>query len=227
MSLGKYEPYTTRLVQNMLKPGMVAVDVGANIGYYTIIFARQVGSQGKVYAFEPQMTNCEVLSKSINANGFDSTVTLVQKAVSNVNGNNQLFLSVPGSGQASLYKSAETGKNSITIDTITMDSYFVKEGWPEISLIKIDVEGAEILALEGAKELITRNPDLKLIMEFGPEVMAASGVNSEALFNTLVGVGFKKFSQIEEELLPVNISGDISHVVRVRKGGCVNLLCEK
>ena len=136
-------------------------------------------------------------------------------------------MALSGSGEASLYKREETGEGNVIIETITMDNYFEKEGWPVIQLIKIDVEGAEKLALEGAKELFKRNPDLKLFLEFGPNVMADARVSPEELFNTLTDVGFTKISVIQTETLPMTVPGDIQKVVAMAKDGYVNLLCEQ
>ena len=74
MAMGRYEPETTRLFKETVKPGMVVVDIGAHVGYYTLLAAKQVGPDGKVYAFEPEPGNHALLLKNIGMNGYDNVV---------------------------------------------------------------------------------------------------------------------------------------------------------
>src|SRR5690606_15185214 len=76
-----YEPHVTAEVRRLLQPGMTFVDVGANIGYFALLAASLVGAQGKVIAFEPNLENCELLRRSIAANGFDDFVHVHPYAV--------------------------------------------------------------------------------------------------------------------------------------------------
>jgi FkbM family methyltransferase len=206
---------------------MVAIDAGANIGYFSLLFAAHVGEKGKVYTFEPQPVNCDVLRKSVQANGFETIITIVPKALSDRTGAVSLYVPEPGDGGASIYQRKQTGPRSMTVETITLDEFFAAEGWPEVDIIKMDIEGAEKLALEGGRELIGRNPQLKMVMEFGPDVQAAAGVSPEELFDTLLGVGFTRFSIIESELKPLNMPQDIPLLVETAKNDYINLFCER
>ena len=87
---GVYEPCETEFVMNEIKKGDVVLDIGANIGYYTLIFARLVGEEGKVFAFEPDPENFALLKKNVEINGYHNVV-LVQKAISNKTGKIRLF----------------------------------------------------------------------------------------------------------------------------------------
>jgi hypothetical protein len=113
------------------------------------------------------------------------------------------------------------------VETITLDDFFAGEGWPPVHLIKMDIEGAEKLALEGMMELSARNPDLKLILEFSPGTQRAASVTPEELFDTLATLGFRKFFAIKGGLQPLAIPEDIPRLVRLAGDGYVNLLCEK
>jgi FkbM family methyltransferase len=229
-SLGKYEKDTTLLFKRILHPGMVALDLGANMGYFSLLFAKYVGKEGKVYAFEPHPTNCTVLSKSIKANGFDN-IMVVQKAVSNKLGLASLHFNESGSGGSSVYKrnlpNVDEQNRHIEVETISLDTFFEHEGWPAVDIIKMDIEGAENVALVGAKQLIQRSPKLKMVMEFNPNVQTDAGVSPEGLFTTLLSVGFQTFSLIQDYLQPINVPDDISHLVKVVGEGYANLLCEK
>jgi hypothetical protein len=87
-----HEPLETGLVKEKIKKGDVVLDIGANIGYYTLIFAKLVGEEGKVFAFEPEPTNFSLLEKNVEINGYKNVV-LIQKAVSNETGKIRLYLS--------------------------------------------------------------------------------------------------------------------------------------
>jgi FkbM family methyltransferase len=226
---GGYEEETRLLFERLLRPGMFVVDLGASLGYYTLLAAKKVGNNGRVYAFEPQPWNCEVIRKSIHANAYEGIVIIIQKAVADKQGLVTLHFAEPGSGEASLYWRSMPGRGqqSIAVEATTLDEFFEKEGSPPIHVMKMDIEGAEKAALEGAKALIQRNTKLKLIIEFDPRCQADAGVSPEEFFNTLIGVGFKNFSVIQKELQPVKIPNDIRRLVKMAGDSYINLLCEK
>ncbi|CEG11098.1 Methyltransferase FkbM (fragment) [groundwater metagenome] len=89
--IGGYENAETQLFESRIKEGDVVLDIGANIGYYTLIAAKLVGVNGKVYAFEPDPTNFSFLKKSVEINNYKNVIC-EQKAVSNENGKVKLFL---------------------------------------------------------------------------------------------------------------------------------------
>jgi FkbM family methyltransferase len=223
---GGYELDTTLLVQSLLRPTNVAVDVGASIGYYSLLFAKLVGEKGKVYAFEPQPLNCDALDHSIQTNGYSNIIKVVQKAVSNKTGFSSLYLSDEGDQLASLYQTPKYDKESRrVVETITLDEFFESERWPTVDLIKMDIQGAEKAALEGAKRLITRNSQLKLILEFHPLWQAAAGITPNEFFDKLVELGFRKFWAIKSSLQLINIPQDIPSLDQTLNRGPINILC--
>ena len=226
-SLGKFERDTRILFENILHPGMQVIDLGAYIGYFSLVAAKCVGKTGKIYAFEPDPTNYDLLAKNIHANKYENIIVPSQKAVSNQSGAYPLFLSDKDGTGSSLFGAPAVGKNKVVVDTISLDKYLEIQGWPPIHLIKMDVEGAEKAALDGMKQLALRNPGLKLIMEFSLPNQVAAGVKPEVLFSTLVGLGFHIFSVIEEGQHPLRLPQDIPSVVQKAKNGCINIFCEK
>jgi FkbM family methyltransferase len=185
-----YEKGTTKVFTELVKEGMNVVDMGANIGYYTLLAARRVGPHGRVYAFEPEPQNFKLLAENIRLNGYENVVA-VQKAVSNETGAAALFLSLRGSGSHSLLPSRDYGKETIAIETVTLDEFFEKEGSPTIQVIKMDVEGWEIEALGGMRRLLMRNSPLKMIVEFYPWGLLSRGMSPLALTDKLIELGFK------------------------------------
>jgi FkbM family methyltransferase len=98
-STNKYEPHTFKLLSTLITPDMTVLDIGSNIGLYTLFFAKSVGH---VYAFDPQPENCAVLKKSLKVNGLTNT-TVIQKAVSNKEGKTTLYTKEKGDGGASIH----------------------------------------------------------------------------------------------------------------------------
>jgi FkbM family methyltransferase len=192
-----YEKGTTRVFAELVKEGMNVIDIGANIGYYTLLAARRVGPKGKVYAFEPEPQNFKLLIENIQLNGYKNVVA-VQKAVSNRAGTASLFLGLRGSGSHSLLSSRDYGKETIAIKTVTLDEFFEKKGSPAIQMIKMDIEGWEMEALDGMCRLIKRNSPLKMVVEFYPWGLLSRDINPLALTSKLRELGFT-ISIIDDE----------------------------
>jgi len=224
-----YEKGTTRVFTELVKEGMNVVDIGANVGYYTLLAARRVGPSGKVYAFEPEPQNFKLLIENIQLNGYENVVA-VQKAVSNRAGTASLFLGLRGSGSHSLLSSRDYGKETIAIETVTLDEFFEKEGSPAIQVIKMDIEGWEMEALDGMRKLIRLNSPLKMIVEFYTGGLLSRGMSPLALTSKLIELGFT-ISAIDEETgqaTPFTEShlGELAKFVDRHKSS-VNLLCQK
>ena len=129
-----------------IQKNMNVIDIGANIGYYTVHLSNLVGPNGTVFAFEPDPLNFSILEKNIKLNDCKNVV-LINKAVSNSCASTTLFQNSENSGGHSLINS-ENIQKTITVDTITLDDYF-KNITISIDLVKIDVEGAEDFVING------------------------------------------------------------------------------
>ena len=134
---GEYEPFETQLFTNHIENGDMVLDIGANIGYYTLLAARQVGPQGRVYAFEPDPDNFALLQKNIRQNGYKN-FALENRAISNQNGKIKLFKDGKNWGGHRIYDT-DRNKEHVTVDVITLDRFFA-DGTTEIDLIKMDIE---------------------------------------------------------------------------------------
>ncbi len=167
-----WEELTTEMFQKVVKEGDIVVDLGANIGYYTLLAARLVGEKGKVYAFEPEPINYSLLLKNIELNGYDNVVAM-QKAVSNVTEKVRLFLDSQDTGAHTIYQPGDK-REFIEVESVTLDEFFKDKEHP-IDVIKMDVEGAEMAALSGMDRVIRENEDLKMFVEFYFHGIARSG----------------------------------------------------
>lgn len=196
---GVYEEYATELFRKMIKKGMIVVDMGAHIGYYTLMSARLVGDEGKIYAFEPYPPSYKLLVKNIQVNGYRNVIP-VQKALSNKKGKVTLFLDQRVSGNNSLSRdNVPDLANSIQIESITLDEYFEKDVKNlKVDFIKMDTQGAEGLVLQGMTKIIEKNNNLKILMEFWPFGLRNMGEDPQKLLNKLKQYGFQ-LQRIDEQ----------------------------
>ncbi|HEY4266424.1 MAG TPA: FkbM family methyltransferase, partial [Micropepsaceae bacterium] len=180
----------------LIKPGMVALDIGANAGVYSLALARSVGPSGKVYAYEPGAAPRRLLEKSRNANGFDN-LQIVPAAVSDRSGRGHLEPSV-SSELASLGGSALGESVSVT----SLDEEDASRNWGSPDFVKIDAEGEERRILEGGRGFFARHSPL-VMFEFkaadvvDKEIAEAFRASGYRIFRLLPGAPF---------LVPVNAS---------------------
>lgn len=189
ISKGVYEPLQTKLFLETLKAGDVFFDVGANIGYYSILASSKIGNTGKVYSFEPDIHNVQILEKNIELNNA-SNVKITKKAVSDKTGFVNFKSSALSKGDSAI--SISNSEGNISIPSITLDDFVAETGvYPNV--IKIDVEGAEIMALKGAKGLFSRaKQPIVLFIEYNPQSLRqVSQADPLYLLNILEESGFK------------------------------------
>lgn len=185
-----YEPVITRLFERLIKPGMVVVDIGAHIGYFTLMAARKVGPTGRVYAFEPGPENYEILVKNIALNECHN-VTAVPKAVCDTEGTTSFYIHMDTVAHSLYPTTLGRGKSTIYVETTSLDRFFEREGWPLVNLIKMDIEGAEAAALAGMKKIIERNETVYLFLEFVPQIQRNVGTDPRELLERLREMDFK------------------------------------
>jgi FkbM family methyltransferase len=218
---GLYEKYETKLFKKLIKKGMVVVDVGANIGYYTLLAARCVGEEGKVFAFEPDPYNYSLLCKNIEVNGYRNVIPL-RKAVFSKSGKMKMFLDKSNLGGHSLSEANVDKDTSIMIEVTSLDDYFKNTDY-KIDVIKVDVQGSEMEVLEGMTNIINQNDNLKIITEFWPIGIRNSGSSPRGFLNRLVESGFLLY-QIGQYLEAVNIN----NLLKMCNGKkFTTLLCKK
>jgi FkbM family methyltransferase len=161
---GAYEPHLTSLLLPFIKPGMTVFDIGANIGYYTVLLARRVGDQGAVHAFEINDKVLDLLEENIRMAHL-TNVTVVKKAIAKTTGEAEFFLPREGDeAEGSLRKSNRYDALSVVqVKTVSIDDYVHEHGIQRVDCIKIDVEGAEYEAFQGATKLLS-SKDKPVIM---------------------------------------------------------------
>ncbi len=169
IALESYESYETKLFREILKEGMTVVDIGANIGYYSVIAGKRVGTNGKVFSFEPENINFSFLEKNISKNSLRNTKAF-QTALSDKPGTQNLFLYKENKGSYSLVDNRKT-KVSIPVAVDTLDNVLGRNNISSVDIIKIDIEGGEYLAFLGAKEILSKSSKLIVMTEFFPNAI--------------------------------------------------------
>lgn len=188
---GDLERGTRLLIQRYLKPHDVFIDIGANLGLHTLAAARAMQGKGRIFAFEPFEPTQRLLAESIRINEFTSIVEIHQAAVSNRAGRKTLYLG-GSSGHHSLYKIAQS--SGALLQTVDVPLVKLSDIVPEsisVSLIKIDVEGAELDVLDGAKSLIASKPSIAMIVEFGFAHLQRTGHTTQDWLAAFKNLGFE------------------------------------
>jgi FkbM family methyltransferase len=180
---GEYEPHLIKFFRERLEPGMVFVDVGANVGLYSMLAAQIVGSSGKVFCFEPNSENCRLIMLSIHRNAFEN-ISVFPFALGNKIGP-VLFSTHIGSNGGLIPDTQDSLLNpSCAVMPMVRLEDMISE---KVDLIKIDVEGAEGLVVEGAKQLIERYRPIvtsEFSLEMLPRVSKMSGRGYLGYFKT-------------------------------------------
>ena len=159
------EPEFMDIIHDEVTDGMVAFDIGANIGHITLILVELVGPGGHVYAVEPSPRNFEILKKNIKLNNYSDRVTPYQIAISNRNINSKLYLS-KSSNLHSLTSSFNT-EESVDVTVLKADEFFKDKLLP--NFIKMDIEGSEVEAIQGMMETLKKaKPPVKILLEVHP-----------------------------------------------------------
>ncbi|MBE9166043.1 FkbM family methyltransferase [Pleurocapsales cyanobacterium LEGE 06147] len=155
-ALGDYELPLQEALASHLKPGGVFYDIGANIGFFSILGAKLVGHTGKVYAFEPVPDNAAKIHHNARLNNF-SQITVIEKAVSGSMGEGQLLLTrnIGGHTLASVDRPPDV-QGSMAVALVSIDELIAREELTPPTLVKIDVEGAELDVLQGMKQTLAQ-----------------------------------------------------------------------
>jgi FkbM family methyltransferase len=185
-----YEEKTTAVFKQLLRAGDVVADIGANIGFFTVLAATLVGDSGKVFAFEPEPNFYNLLQKNIAAGDYKHVVPS-RKAVSEKSGEGYAFFDstvLPNGTDASAQKPKTSSAPRLDVEAVALDDFFRNQRGP--NLIKMDIEGGEGSVLQGAKKLLGDNRDIKIIAEFNPKLLDGYGIGTKAFLDLARSFGF-------------------------------------
>ncbi len=190
---GVYDAHLTRLCKLLLRPGDTVIDGGANIGYMSLLAAKCIGRYGCVHAFEPVPPTFEILKQNIQLNGC-----------SNIRANPLALAQKVGALCFALPVDAGTGKTLDRLATLAqlrdgsrfevpacpLDEYVASSGITSIRLLKLDLEGGEVAAIDGMRQLLSEQRISYLISEFNPPLLDQLGIPHSALQETLRNYGY-------------------------------------
>ena len=221
---GSYESHTARLFKGAVRPGATVLDIGANVGYFSLIAARQAGMRGKVYAFEPGPDNFDILRRNIQMNEL-TNIEAVPKAVSDESGSATLSLAETPD-QHSLFSPPMVATTArVTVQCITVDD-FMKEH--TVDVIKMDIEGNELRALDGMRKMIMRSQALTMFVELNPSCLRQARAEPEELIGKLESLGFRLQVIDEESRSLRTVTSEFAREIDARPPGWfVNLYCVK
>ena len=195
---GEYEPEIAALFRRFLRPGMNVLDLGANIGFFTLLAASLVGPDGQVHAVEPNPRNARLLEMSRRLNRFEQ-VRIWQVAAAAAHGLLVLSTSYSNGTTSRLPELVASLAAAQTVPALRLDALLPTE--LRIDFVKVDVEGAEYDALRGCEQIIQRHRPV-IVSEFSPHLMPGiSGVSGEAYLAWLLACGYR--------LAVVNLDGSL------------------
>lgn len=169
--LGTYEPELQAALRDLIRSGAIVYDVGANIGYVSLLLAKAAGATGKVFAFEALPENVERWHRNVALNGMESRMSLFAGAVTQTKGPVRFLVHASG-GMGKAVGSAgraDTYLSEINIPGISLDEFVYGMGNPSPDVVKMDIEGGEVLALPGMRRLLAEARPLMLMELHGPE----------------------------------------------------------
>ncbi len=212
---GIYEPEMTALFRKIVKPGMTAMDIGSNFGWYTILMAHLVGPRGRVYAFDMDSKLIRILQRSLQLNGLNNVVC-TRAALGNIH-TDVPYYDDAGAGTANLSQELVQSSSMQLVPMILLDDFVREHAISSVDFVKCDIDGAEGLFIDGAEQVLRTVP--RMSIEIYDEAQRVFGSSGTALMRRLVGLGFtlKNIDRQCEELKE-------SDILRFSS---INTLCER
>lgn len=181
-----HEPITTKMLLDTLKKDYVFVDIGANLGYFTVMAGKFL-TEGKVYSFDVDNKVVKLLKKNIRLNNLKN-VQAYNYGVSDKKGLVKILKMKLPDPRTSFQKTLDKDKKYLSVKTISLDGFF-KNKKAKPNVIKIDVEGAELLVLKGMKSLL-ENEKLVLLMEIHGNKLSKFNTDSREIISFLIDRGY-------------------------------------
>jgi FkbM family methyltransferase len=214
-----YDEDEIAFLRRTLREGDVFLDVGANVGYYSLVASQLVGP-GMVHAFEPIPENRGVLRETVERNGIGNIV-ICPMAVGNSRGTIGLYVGAEdlgNSGWASIVP-AQRRRSVVFVNTVTLDAYIAAQGIQRVRLVKIDVEGSEPGVIAGMARLIDGDAAPDILCEVNPWLLGQQGLDSTSITKPLAAAGYEIYRLGASANMPVPPTEPIEQFM--------NILCTK
>jgi FkbM family methyltransferase len=197
--LEHFEPATLNFFSKLISSGNIVIDVGANIGIYTLIASKKLQNSGKVYSFEPSDWAYHRLIENINLNSFKNIV-VIKKAVSDYSGKAEFFVCEDDAYNSLGANPIKKVTSKKIVDAITLDEFFEHFKIKKVDIIKIDAEGADFLVLKGGEKLIMTNSPV-IFCEYNRYTKARENFNLNDMLTLLENWKYKIFELDESKLI--------------------------
>ncbi|CAA2141972.1 FkbM family methyltransferase [Hyphomicrobium sp. ghe19] len=194
---GYWEQWITNVFRTLVRPGMNVIDIGANVGWYSLLAADLIGQSGRLVSFEANPDLSALTYRNLMVNGFLDRSTVVPSAVYSECTTLEFKIYNHYMGSSSIFATSDAAAQfhdsirELSVNAVTLDSYF--PAGTKIDFIKIDAEGAEPFILKGAERLLSENPDIQIMMEFAPSILAGAYGSIEKFHDDLKSYGFTIF----------------------------------
>jgi FkbM family methyltransferase len=203
------EPDIAEIFLKVLREGDTVIDVGANVGFFTVLAAALVGPKGRVVSFEPDPANFARLQANVKANGFEH-VTLINRPVSDQARPVSFYINSDDSGGSALWDPAEYPGNVLSkanpqvlsVESTTIDAELERLALPPVRLVKIDTEGAEHQVVRGARRLLANRGVPFVVAELHQFGLEKLGTSQRALREEMAGAGYDTFLLHHKGTLP-------------------------
>lgn len=202
---GCFEPFEVNVFSRLIKKGHFVIDIGANIGWYTVIGSFLLEGEGRIIAVEPEPNNVGILKRNVARHDNAQLISVVEGAASNHIGPAQLHLSGSNLGDHRIRPDG-TDRDRCTIDLVTLDALLSGlDRLPDIA--KVDTQGAEALILDGARDLLSKGWRPIWLLEFWPYGLIHAESNAVDLWHKLNGLGYSmlEVSEAFPRLVPFTI----------------------
>jgi FkbM family methyltransferase len=185
--LGTYEPELSAAVREFVQPGMTIYDVGANIGYVSMLLAHAARPNGQVFAFEALPANIERIRANLALNRLEERIHLIPQAVADQGGELTFYVHASvgmGKVAGSAGRPEEQYQAEIRVSSVSLDEFVYQHGNPAPQVVKMDIEGGEVLALPGMNRILAEHHPLLLLELHGPE-------SEKVAWQTLTQAGYR------------------------------------
>lgn len=224
-SRGAYEPHVAAAIREGVPAGGHFLDIGANVGYFSLIGALAAGADGYVTAFEPDEANAALIRENSAANGLADTIEVHKVALSDRIGVLPLYRNPTNVADYRLHADGAFQQNAADLVAVTdLDSEHLTR--TAVDFIKMDIQGAEGFAVEGMRETLGEQEAVGMVLEFCPEQLDASGYGWECLIDTLAEMGFGGFVVLQKHGV-TTIDGLKRFMASLEAGRFYNVTCRK
>ena len=219
---GEYEHETVLLLRRHLRTGDVFVDIGAQVGFFTLYAANLVGESGRVIALEPFAKHFHILTKNIARSGY-TNIEPHQVGVSDEARISSYYITSSSLFRVKQESQSQSANTVAEMRMVPLDTLLSHD--THIDILKIDIEGGESAAFRGMERLVQNNPAMAVIVEIAPKVLDKIGMRSEDLLIQLQGLGFRLFLIQHDGSL---LESDIPHIVdEARAHRFINIYCSR